>query len=156
MKEAIKYFKTKKYLITFVIFFIVFIFIYTTIDYLNNGYNKLIEDYGVYLVIINIIINIIMSLISATMLTLSNIMILLKGKDSKATNLTFISVLVGFLTYGCTPCIISFFAAIGISFSVVALPLAGLPYKFISLFLLILGLYLVIRSLNMKSCKIRR
>ncbi len=55
-----------------------------------------------------------------------------------------LSVIFGIFTYGCTPpCVISFLAVFGISFSVIALPFAGLPYKLISLALLFLGVFIL-------------
>ena len=63
--------KTKKYLISFFVYFVLFSVIYYLLDYLNGGYFKMIEDYGVYLVIINISLNILMSALSAYMYNLS-------------------------------------------------------------------------------------
>jgi hypothetical protein len=76
------------------------------------------------------------------------------GRESQGSNMTFISVIFGILTYGCTTCVISFFSAIGIAFSVAVLPLAGLPYKLISLGLLILGLLWVLWSIQRTTCKV--
>jgi hypothetical protein len=51
--------------------------------------------------------------------------------------------------------VIAFFAAIGISFSVIALPLAGFPYKIISLILIIVGLLIVLKQIKSGSCKLK-
>lgn len=137
-----------------ILFFVAFLGINTVIDYLNMTYVEMAAMYGVLLVIANIAINTIMSALISLMLTLSLINVELKGSETKSQNLGFISVLFGIMTYGCTSCVIGFFAAIGISYSVVALPLAGLPYKFLSLILVIAGLMFTRYEMN-KPCTIK-
>lgn len=155
INEVLKIQKTKKYIIFFIIIFIFFISIYTLLDSFNISYKEMIQDYGVYLVVINIILNIIMAFLSAISLNLSAANVSIMGKDLKGSNLSFISVIFGLLTYGCTSCVIGFFSTIGIAFSVSILPFAGLPYKLISLVLLLIGLYLVIRGIKNSTCKIK-
>lgn len=149
---AIKELENKKKSLIF--FFLFFMFINTLIDYLNLPYNQMYEKYGILLVSINIILNIIMSLLTSLMLTLSVINIKLKGSETKSSNLGFLSVLFSIMTYGCTSCVISFFAIFGISYSVALLPLAGLPYKFLSLTIIILGLLFTRYEIN-KPCKVK-
>ncbi|HOW38795.1 MAG TPA: hypothetical protein PLZ76_07790, partial [Bacillota bacterium] len=132
--------KTRKYLIQSVVFFTVFLVLYSMIDHLNLPYPEMIEIYGRSLVVINVLLNVVMSAAGAVLMALSGINVELRGKEGKGSNLGFFSVFFGMLTYGCTSCVISFFAAVGIAFSVVALPLAGLPYKLISLILVSIGL----------------
>ena len=146
--------KNKKYVIQGLIFLALFLVIFFVVDSLNMSYPEMIQVYGLYLVIINIILNILMSLLSALLMNLSTAMVELKGKEGLSSNLGFFSVLFGILTYGCTSCVIAFFAAIGITFSVVVLPLAGLPYKLVSLLLILLGLFLIRRELTKGACKI--
>lgn len=145
--------KTKKYLIQSFIFLATFLFIYFIIDSLNMSYEEMRNSYGSYLVVTNISLNLIMAFLSTLMMHLSTSMVELKGSEGKGSSLGFISILFGILTYGCTSCVIAFFASIGIAFSVIALPLAGLPYKFISLLLIGIGIYFMFRQLN-KGCKI--
>jgi hypothetical protein len=145
----------KKYIIQGALFFAVFMIIYTIIDSLNMSYTEMLETYGLYLVIINIGLNIIMSLLSAFLMHLSTSMIELKTSADKGSTLGFISILFGILTYGCTSCVIAFFASIGIAFSVIALPLAGLPYKLISLLLIVLGILFVRYELEHSKCKVK-
>lgn len=137
-----------------ILFFLFFLGINTVIDYLNMTYAEMAATYSVLLVVANIGINILMSALVSLMLTLSIISFEIKGSETKSQNLGFLSVLFGIMTYGCTSCVIGFFAAIGISYSVVALPLAGLPYKFISLLLIIAGLAFTRYEMN-KPCKIK-
>ena len=68
--------------------------------------------------------------------------------------MTSFSVLFGILTYGCTSCVIAFLSVIGITFAVAVLPLAGLPYKLISLGLLIVGFVWLIKEIKTSKCKI--
>jgi hypothetical protein len=112
------------------------------------------QTFGWYLPVVNIGLNVIMALLSMAMMGLTSAQFDVSGKESKGSNLTFASVFFGILTYGCTPCVISFFASLGLAFSVIALPLAGLPYKFISLLLLIIGLIWVVHSIQKTTCKV--
>lgn len=132
-----------------------FMIIYTMLDGFNMSYDQMRETYGSGLVITNISLNFIMAFLTALLLNMSTANAALKGgKDTKGTNLGFISVLFGVLTYGCTPCVIAFFGSLGIAFSVIALPFAGLPYKLISLGLIILGLIWTRHEIKTSTCTI--
>lgn len=152
--QAIQNLKQRKYIIQGLIFFALFMLIYTIIDSLNMSYSEMYETFGLYLVIINISLNILMSALSAFLMHLSTSMISLKGKNDKGSALGFISILFGILTYGCTSCVIAFFASIGIAFSVIALPLAGLPYKLVSLLLVVAGIFFIRYELEHSKCKV--
>ena len=152
--EAIKLLKTRKLMVQGLLFFAFFMVIYTMIDGFNLSYAAMSQEYGSYLVVTNIALNIAMASLSALLLNLSTAMASLKGKDSKGSNLSFVSVLFGILTYGCTPCVIAFFASVGIAFSVIALPLAGLPYKLISLLLIVIGILWTLREIKSGQCKV--
>ncbi len=143
-----------KFILMNVLYFAFFMFIYTLVDSFNMSYEAMNLEFGFGLVITNIALNIIMALLSMVMLGLTSAQFDLSGKESNGSNLSIASVFFGILTYGCTPCVIAFFAAIGISFSVIALPFAGLPYKFISLAILLIGLIWVIRSIQKTTCPI--
>jgi hypothetical protein len=153
--EAFIRLKTKKMFLQSLVFGLVFMFIYGMIDNLNLPYAQMIQEYGMLLVILNISLNVLMASGSALMLSLSTVMAQLKGRESVGSNLSFISVLFGILTYGCTPCIIAFFASVGIAFSVIALPYAGLPYKFISLGLILIGILWTLWEIKNGKCKIK-
>lgn len=154
ISEAVKLLKTRKLILQGLAFFAFFMVIYTMIDGFNLSYSAMNQLYGSYLVATNIFLNIAMASLSALLLNLSTAMASLKGKDSKGSNLSFVSVLFGILTYGCTPCVIAFFASVGIAFSVIALPLAGLPYKLISLLLIIIGILWTLREIKHGQCKV--
>ena len=153
-EEALKLMKTKKYVVRTLGFFLFFMIIYTTLDGFNMSYSQMQMDYGQYLVILNIGLNILMAGLTALLLSLSTANVALKGKDTKGSNLGFLSILFGVLTYGCTTCVITFFASIGIAFSVIALPMAGLPYKLISLLLILIGLWWTKREISSGVCKV--
>jgi hypothetical protein len=145
--------KTKKYILQMIGFFGFFMVIYTMLDGFNMSYALMSETYGSFLVTTNIIINILMAGLTALLLNMSTANAALKGgKETKGSNLGFLSVMFGVLTYGCTPCVIAFFGSIGIAFSVIALPFAGLPYKFISLFLIVIGLWWTRREIQSGTC----
>lgn len=146
--------KEKKYIIQGSIFFVLFLGLYTVLDYLNIGYQQMVIDYGWFLVIGNIILNIVMAFISAFMWNISSTLVKVTGKEGKGTFMSGFAVLFGMLTYGCTPCVIAFFSTIGITFAVAALPLAGLPYKLIALLLLIAGFFWLKYESNHVKCKI--
>jgi len=154
IKQAFTLLKTRKYIIQSIIFMLLFLIIYFIVDYLNMSYSQMAFEFGTYLVVINVIMNILMALLSTLLMSLSTAMVEIKGKESKASNLGFVSVLFGILTYGCTSCVIAFFASIGITLSVIALPLAGFPYKLISLALILVGLWIVLWQIHKGVCKI--
>lgn len=154
-EQALSLLKTKKYTLWAIFFFAFFVGIYFLLDSFNMPYGQMSQQFGSYLVIINVLLNIIMASLTALMLSLSTINVNLKGSETKSSNLGFLSVLFGVLTYGCTSCVITFFASIGIAFSVMALPLAGLPYKLISLLLILIGLWWTKREIESGVCKIK-
>jgi hypothetical protein len=146
--------KTPKYLFSFLIYSGFFMVIYFLLDELNGGYHEMAMEYGQYLVNLNIGLNLLMAVLSAFMFNLSSALVDLTKKEGKGTFMTMFSVLFGVLTYGCTSCVIAFFAVIGITFSVAVLPLAGLPYKLISMGLLVLGFIWLIREIKRSQCKL--
>lgn len=131
-----------------------FFALFSIVDYLNMPYTQMSQSYGFWLVFVNITLNLLLSIIGGFMATLSDYVLEDKGIKTKGDNLSFLSVVFGIFTYGCTPCLISFLAIFGINFSAIALPFAGLPYKFISLGLMILGVWILIKELKRKGCAI--
>lgn len=156
IKIALTQLKTRKMILQGIVLFGTFVVLYTMIDSLNLPYASMMMNYGYGLVILNILLNLLMAFGSALMLNLSTVMATLKGKESLGSNLSFVSVLFGILTYGCTPCVIAFFASVGIAFSVIALPYAGLPYKFISLVLIGIGLIWTLWEIENGKCKVKQ
>lgn len=153
--QAFSLLKTKKLLFQGLGLFVVFMILYAMIDNLNLPMDQMAQQYGVGLVILNLLTNLIMALGSAVMLNLSTAMAILKGKESAGSNLSYASILFGILTYGCTPCVIAFFASFGIAFSVITLPLAGYPYKLMSMALIAIGIGWTLWEIEHSACKIK-
>lgn len=147
--------KEKRYIIQGVIVFSVFLIMYFVLDSLNIGYSEIINTYGIYLAVINIFLNIVMAFTSAFMWNISTALVKLTGKEGKGSFFSGIAYIFGMLTYGCTPCVIALFSTIGLTFTVAVLPLAGLPYKFIALGLLVLGFLWLRYEANHVKCKIK-
>ena len=156
MDLALQRIRTPKALTQGLLFVLAFMVMYTLIDINNLSYTQMAQDYGVYLVVLNIGLNVVMAFLSGLMLMLSAANAELKGKESVGSNLSFASVLFGILTYGCTPCVIAFFSVIGIAFSVAVLPLAGFPYKLISFGLLIIGLIWTRHEIIKGACSVKK
>ncbi|MFZ9703904.1 MAG: hypothetical protein ACO3BB_01395 [Bacilli bacterium] len=154
LQYALKKQTTAKLIRLNIFYFLFFLGLYSLIDSFNMSYAEMALQFGTFLPIVNILINVLMAFLSMAMIGLTTAQFDFIGKESQGSNMSFISVIFGILTYGCTPCVISFFAAIGISFSVAVLPLAGLPYKLMSLALLIIGLAWVMISLQRTTCKL--
>lgn len=133
--------------------FILFLGMYTLVDNLDGGYVRMLRDYSLMLIFVNIIANVLMSAMTTYLMMSSIYQYKIIGKETKSQNFGFLSILFGILTYGCTPCVIAFFASVGVTFSVITLPWMGFPYKMMSIGLLVLGIWFSSRELK-KSCKI--
>ncbi len=155
LKTIWKMQKTKRFIIQGIIIFIIFIGLYFLLDYLNMPYTEMQAEFGGILVATNIVLNFILAFISTMMMNFSTALVKFNGKEGKGTFLSGLALFFGMLTYGCTPCVVAFFSTIGISFFVLVLPLAGLPYKFISLGILILGSIWLAHEIQHAKCKIK-
>lgn len=156
LKAVLLTLKQKNNLLAGAVYFILFSVIYYLLDLLNGGYGAMAETYGAGLVALNIAINVVMAAGTAFLMMLSTAYVKFSGKEGKGTFLGSAAVFFGMLTYGCTSCVIAFFASIGIAFSVAVLPLAGLPYKLVSLVLVGLGLVWLMLEIKRGRCKIRK
>lgn len=130
-----------------------YLLIFFTIDYLNMPYPQMAREEGLLVVLLQIALNLLMAFLAYRIYKLHENIIRYIGKEAKGGNTPIYSALFGLLTYGCTPCVISFFAMIGINFSIVALPWAGLPYKLVSLGILLIGYWFTLNQ-HKKTCKI--
>lgn len=146
--------KTKKVQRDGILFTLFFLLMFTIVDGLNMSYTAMAQTYSKTLVVINVLLNLIMALGSGFLMILSSVMIKIKAIEPKGTNLGIISVFFAVLTYGCTPCVIALFANFGITFSVIALPFAGLPYKFMTLGLILIGIVWSLYDIKRGACKI--
>lgn len=153
-RAVLKMQKQKKYIISFISYLTIFSVIYFMLDYLSGGYGPLIKDYGIYLVIINIVLNLLMASISALMFNFSTAQVSLTRRGESTGYLSFLGVVLGFFTYGCTSCMITFLGVLGISFGVYMLPLHNLPYKLLGFVILLVSLLLQRYLINNAKCKI--
>ena len=80
--------KEKRYIIQGIIVLLLFGTLYFTLDHLNMSYGEMIEEYGLYLVIINIVLNLILATASAFMWNVSTALLKLTGKEGKGTFLS--------------------------------------------------------------------
>ncbi len=147
--------KTKKIQRDAILYFLFFLFVYTLVDSFNMSYTKMAQDYSKMLVVTNILLNVLMSVGTAFLMILSTVMLKIKAIEPKGTNMGVLSVFFAVLTYGCTPCVIALFANFGITFSVIALPFAGLPYKFMTLGLIAIGILWSLYDINRGACKVK-
>lgn len=146
---------TKKVQRDGILFFLFFLIIFTVVDYLNTSYPEMAREFSKTLVAVNILLNIIMATGSAFLMVLSSVMLKIKAIEPKGTNLGVISIFFAMLTYGCTPCVIALFANFGITFSVIALPFGGLPYKFMTLGLIVIGIIWSLYDIDRGACKVK-
>jgi hypothetical protein len=98
----------------------------------------------------------VIAIASSIMVSYSIINYDLTKKDVSGSNaIPFISFIFGILTFGCTPCVVAFFASVGIAFTPVLLPNGNLLFKVIATLFVLLGLLFVLRTLHKSQCKIK-
>ncbi|MFA5006870.1 MAG: hypothetical protein WC509_05355 [Candidatus Izemoplasmatales bacterium] len=156
LREAMAMMRKRPMVLGAAAYFILFSVIYLVLDRLNGGYAAMAAAYGGWLVAVNVALNVAMAGLTAFMMTLSTAYVKLSGREGKGTFLGSAAVFFGMLTYGCTSCVVSFFAAIGIALSVAVLPFAGLPYKLIALGIVVLGVVLLVLEVRRGRCRVRR
>lgn len=150
----------KKYIIQGILFLVFFLLLYSVLDYLNiRELAKSDVRPSNFWIFGNILLNIVMSFLAMLLLNLSNAMLELRITGDGGSNLGFFSIIFGIFTYGCTSCVVAFFAAIGVSFIPGAIfPFIdvgfGILYKLLSLLLIIIGLIVVLYNIKYARCKI--
>ena len=131
--------------------------LYSSLDILQHGsFSAMVENLGIPLLILHAFINLVMASFSAAMISLSQIKLnLTKSEPKGATGIPFLSFIFGLLTFGCAPCVVTFLAAIGISFTPIIFPHGNLLWKLILIGLLALGLAYILYSIEKGTCKIK-
>ncbi|QVK19925.1 hypothetical protein KHQ82_06200 [Mycoplasmatota bacterium] len=148
--------KTKKYLAINIIAFIVFMIIYTLLDINgNDSYGAMSSSYGNFIVLVHILINTIISLVSSIVITWSYISLNINKKDVITTNIPFIGIILGFFTFGCTPCVVASLSIFGITFAPLVLPNGNLLWKFLVLILVVVSAVITGFTIN-KGCSIEK
>lgn len=149
----------KKLLIQNIITFGFFILIYSMLDYLgyrdskNNG-----VKIKTIIVVFNIILNLIISFISMLTIGISTANMNLSGKQIKGNTFwSSLAIALGFMTFGCTSCVVTFMASIGITFLSTASFLIGngIWFKLLSLLLVVIGFIIVAILINKAHCKVK-
>ncbi|MFP4077776.1 MAG: hypothetical protein ACLFUQ_01365 [Candidatus Izemoplasmataceae bacterium] len=131
--------------------------LYSSLDLLQHGsLSTMVADLGMPLLILHILINIVMASFSALMISLSQIKLnLTKSEPKGATGIPFLSFIFGLLTFGCAPCVVTFLAAIGISFTPIVFPNGNLLWKLVLIGLLAIGFIYILYSIEKGTCKIK-
>jgi len=136
----------------------IFIFIYGLYLFLDilafGSFAILIDELGYPLFFGHQVLNVIMASLTSTMVSLSQIKLRLTKSEPVGSNaIPFLSFIFGLLTFGCAPCVVAFFAAIGIAFTPIVFPHGNLLWKFILLALIIVGFVWILYSINKGVCK---
>lgn len=137
-----------------IVLFIVFMGIYTTLDMsANDSYQTLASDYGIATMILHVVANVLLSLLSSIVFTWSYISMQVYKKDSRWSNIPVVGVFIGFLTFGCTPCVVAALSIFGITFVPMVLPNGNILFKFLVLLLILFSGWMTIRFANI-GCKV--
>ncbi len=131
--------------------------IYTFLDVLaHGGVLDTITALGAPLLLMHQLLNAAMAALAALMLSLGRIRLHLTGKEpAGSTGIPFFSFFFGLLTFGCTPCVVAFFSAIGIAFTPIVFPHGNLLWKVILLLLIGAGFFLILRTLDRSVCRLK-
>jgi hypothetical protein len=150
--------KTKKGLLINAGFFAAFLLIYVLLDINGNeGYGNLLALEGMTTLVLHIIMTVLLAIASSIVITWSYLSVQLFKKDVVATNIPFLGVAIGFVTFGCTPCVVAFLSIFGITFVPLLLPMANLLFKILVFLLIVasgaLTLYYVQKGCNIEPQK---
>ncbi|MEY3431690.1 MAG: hypothetical protein RIS53_588 [Bacillota bacterium] len=91
---------THKIIFLHLFYFLFFFGMYILINSFNMSYQSMALTYGYFLPVLNISLNVIMALLSMAMMGLTSAQLDFVGRESQGSNMTFISVIFGILTYG--------------------------------------------------------
>jgi|AntRauTorcE11898_2_1112593.scaffolds.fasta_scaffold05782_3 hypothetical protein len=149
--------KKQKNLIFFVVVLLIMFALYGSLDILgNDSISAYYQSLGLSLIIVHQLVNLVMALLSASMISLSQIKLnLTKSEPLGATGIPFLSFIFGLLTFGCAPCVVTFLAAVGISFTPLVLPNGNILWKIALVVLLLVGLVYILWSIEKSTCKIK-
>ncbi len=149
--------KTKRYIIFFLTAMIGFYGLYLFLDVLANiSLSHIFNEWGIPLFILHQFLNLVMAFFAASMISLSHINMKLNRREPKgSTSIPFLSFIFGLLTFGCAPCVIAFFSAIGIAFTPIIFPYGNLLWKVILLVLLAGGWLWILYSIQHNTCNVQ-
>lgn len=155
LTEIITHTKEKQNIIYLCLFFIFFLFIFIILDINNMPYKELSILFGNGVTLLHIFINILMSVIIAFSFTFSKISNDLYNKEPISSQAGFVSVILGFFTFGCTPCVVGFLSTFGIAFTPIIFPNGNLLWKLISLLIVTVGFVISLRYYISGKCKLK-
>ncbi len=149
--------KTKKNLIIWAVLFIAVFTLYVFFDILaNQTLTHMFNTLGLTLFIVHVGVNFVLALLTSTMLSLTQVNLTLTKKEPKGANsIPVLSFVFGLLTFGCTPCVVAFLAAVGIAFTPLTLGPANLTWKLILLVLISLSFVYILYSIHNTTCKVK-
>ena len=148
----------RKLLIQNIIVFAFMMVIYSLLDYL--GYRDASQNgisYPSGIIVLNVFINILLSGLTTLTIGLSTANVLLMGKEVRGSGFfPTLAIILGFVTFGCTSCVVTFFVGLGIPFIASASALAGngIWFKLGALGLLIIGLVVVMLTIKNAKCRV--
>ncbi len=136
----------------------IFLFVYGLyffLDWLAHGsFAALFDAMSPGLFLVHQLFNVALAALAALMLSLSHIKLrLTKSEPKGSTSVPFLSFIFGLLTFGCAPCVVAFFAAFGIAFTPIVLPMENLPWKIILLGIMAVSFYFILQSIDKGVCK---
>ena len=137
----------------FFFFLIAFMFLYTVLDFLNQGsYYDMYLSSSIFIVVLHVSLNVLISFIAALTQDVAKIINLAR---KNLTNLSAAGLGLGIITFGCTPCVVSFFLTFGITITMYTSPVATLFFKFIALLITVIGFLITKYYLSKYGCKIK-
>ena len=139
-----------------IIFVIVFA-LYSFFDILAFGsIANMVDELGTSLTTLHIALNTTMALLTSFMVSMTQIkMNLTKSEPLGSTGIPAFSFVFGLLTFGCTPCVVSFLAAVGIAFTPIVFPNGNLLWKLILIALIAIGLVYILWRIEKSTCKVK-
>ncbi len=139
-----------------IIFVVVFV-LYSFFDFLVfSSLSNMVAELGASMTALHIGLNTVMALLTSFMVSMSQIKLkLTKSEPVGATGIPAFSFVFGLLTFGCTPCVINFLAAVGIAFTPIVFPNGNLLWKLILVGLIALGLVYILWRIEKSTCKIK-
>jgi len=147
--------KEKKFILINMLLLVTFLVIYFVLDIsANDSYKELTNLYGVWVTVGHISMNILLAIASSVIVTWSFIALEINKKDNFLTNVPVLGVIIGFFTFGCTPCVVAFLSIFGITFIPLVFPNGNLLWKVIVLIIILIGGFFSYKLIN-RGCKVK-
>jgi hypothetical protein len=147
--------KKRKNILIWLTIFMFVATLYMFFDYLAyRSYRVMLDDLGGFIFSIHIGLNLAMAFLTSAMLSLTQIKLNLTKVEPVGSNtIPVVSFLFALLTFGCTPCVVAFLAAVGIAFTPIVFPMGNLLWKVILLLFIIASTGYILYSIDKGTCK---